>query len=541
MPGTGPISPYMKRALELARGVVGTTSPNPAVGAVLVKDGRVVGEGATQPPGGPHAEVVAIRDAGSEAVGAALFVTLEPCCVQGRTPPCTDAILEAGIREVLVAVGDPDPRANGRGIQTLRDAGVALRRGDGAEEARGHYEAYAHHRRTGRPFVIAKFAMSLDGKIAATSGDSRWVSSAATRAWAHAMRPTVDAILVGVDTVVVDDPQLTARPQGVWEGVPQPRRVVLDSRGRTPVTARVLQDQDLAATVVVTTSDAPPDWRSQIEGTGARVLELPSDNGLVALEPLLDTLGRDFGVVTLLVEGGGRVHGAFFDRRLVNKVHAVIAPMIIGGDAATAVAGRGAERMAEVLRLRDMTVERLGDDLLITGYPLGPRPAEAVVVRPAGSADLAGYAQLIADPLQRDGTESGLGLSFDRSTRGEGNVWVGVQDDAVVGGIALTYLDAGRPERVHGQDTATLEFLLVSVKWRDHGLAERLVEAAEASAAGRDFRWLTAAAGSAADPSVWSQEDWKRRGYRYYRRTTDGGVLVIKKLEPAVGLEGSRS
>ena len=185
----------------------------PRLGPFLVRGGEVVGEGATRPPGGAHAEVVAIERAGAAARGATLYVTLEPCCTQGRTPPCTDAILAAGIERVVVAMPDADPRVDGRAIAQLREAGLAVELGDGLTAARRHYEAYAHHRRTGRPFVTAKFAASLDGKIAATSGDSRWISSPETRAWSHVLRTQIDAILVGVSTVIVDDPELTARPK----------------------------------------------------------------------------------------------------------------------------------------------------------------------------------------------------------------------------------------------------------------------------------------------------------------------------------------
>ena len=212
----------MARAFRLARAALGTTSPNPAVGAVLELDGRVVGEGATQAPGGPHAEVVALRAAGGAARGATLYVTLEPCAHHGRTPPCSDAIIAAGVAAVVVATSDPDSQVDGRGLAQLRDAGIDVSLGDGATEGATHYEAYCHHRHTGRPFVIAKFAASLDGRIASTSGDSRWISGPETRAWAHRLRPTIDAILVGVETIIVDNPQLTARPAGAAGPVPQP-------------------------------------------------------------------------------------------------------------------------------------------------------------------------------------------------------------------------------------------------------------------------------------------------------------------------------
>jgi diaminohydroxyphosphoribosylaminopyrimidine deaminase/5-amino-6-(5-phosphoribosylamino)uracil reductase len=364
----------MKRALSLARQALGTVSPNPAVGAVLVKDGRVVGEGFTQPPGGPHAEVVAIRQAGEAARGAVLYVTLEPCCHHGRTPPCTQAVLAAGVREVHLSHLDPDPHVSGRGKAELESAGVTVFVGEGEEEARRINEAYIKHRTTGLPFVIAKFAASLDGKIAATSGDSRWVSGPESRRWAHRQRTMVDAIMVGVRTVLVDNPQLTARPEPgegarQADGEPrQPLRVVADSRGRTPAPARVLQGP--ARTLVATTDASSEPWRQQIHDAGAEVLVLPADpaSGRVELGELLRALGsRD--ILSLLVEGGGELLGSLFDLGLVDKVQAIVAPSIIGGqEAPAAVAGRGAYRMADALRLRDLTVERLGEDVLVTGY-----------------------------------------------------------------------------------------------------------------------------------------------------------------------------
>jgi diaminohydroxyphosphoribosylaminopyrimidine deaminase/5-amino-6-(5-phosphoribosylamino)uracil reductase len=369
----------VERALSLARQALGIASPNPAVGAVLVKDGRIVGEGFTQPPGGPHAEVMAIRQAGQAARGAALYVTLEPCCHYGLTPPCTEAILAAGVREVHLSHLDPDPKVNGRGKAELESVGVVVFVGEGEEEARRTNEAYLKHRTTGLPFVIAKFAASLDGKIAVTSGDSRWVSGPEARRWAHRQRTLVDAVMVGARTVLVDDPELTARPEAgegarQTDGEPrQPLRVVVDSRGRTPASARVLQGP--TRTLLATTDASSDAWRQQMRDTGAEVVVLPARRAggpasgeRVDLGQLLRHLGgRD--VLSLLVEGGGELLGAFFDLGLVDKMQAIIAPIIIGGqEAPTAVAGRGAYRMADALRLREVTVERLGEDLLVTGY-----------------------------------------------------------------------------------------------------------------------------------------------------------------------------
>ena len=371
---------FMARALALARETAGRTSPNPAVGAVVVKDGRIVSEGCYEGPGSPHAEAVALEIAGEEARGATLYVTLEPCCHRGRTPPCAEAIIQAGVAEVRFAHLDPDTRTSGRGQAQLEAAGISAIAGEGAAEARRINEAYLKHRTTGLPFVITKFAASLDGKIATAGGDARWVSGEPARAWVHRLRSTVDAIAVGVNTVLADNPQLTARPDGENRlAERQPLRVILDSNGRTPRGAKALACG--AKTLVATTEASPAAWRREIEETGAQVAVLPTDaEGRISLPELLEQLGQSNGleqlgrseVLTLLVEGGGILLGSFFDQGLVDKVHAVIAPVIIGGAAApTAVAGEGAARMANALRLREVTVEQLGEDILVTGYPPG--------------------------------------------------------------------------------------------------------------------------------------------------------------------------
>jgi len=356
----------MRLALAEARRALGRVSPNPAVGAVVVREGQAVARGRTQPPPGPHAEVVALARAGELARGATLYVTLEPCAHHGRTPPCTEAILRAGVAEVHMAMLDPDPRVCGRGKETLERAGVAVRLGEGEAEARRLLEAYVKHRTTGRPFVIAKFAASLDGRIAAASGDSRWVSGPQSLAWAHRLRTRMDAIAVGSGTVLVDDPHLTARPGGRLARH-QPLRVGLDSRGRIPLTARVLDRA--APTLVATTAASPEEWRQALTDRGVEVLLLPpQDGGRVDLAALLRELGRR-GVLSLLVEGGGELLGSFFDARLVDKVHAIVAPLVIGARGArAAVEGQGATVMAQALRLRQLSVRRLGDDILVTGY-----------------------------------------------------------------------------------------------------------------------------------------------------------------------------
>ena len=366
-------SDFMQRALDLARGALGATSPNPSVGAVVVKGDKIVGEGFTQPPPGDHAEIVALKQAGESARGAALYVTLEPCPHFGRTPPCAEAIIEAGIAEVHYAMADPDPNVDGGGRRKLEAAGIAVHAGEGEAEARRINEAFIKHRTKGMPFIIATFAASLDGRIAAASGDSRWVSGLEAREWAHDLRTKVDAVLVGSSTVVVDDPLLTARPGGK-DAERQPLRVVVDSRGRTPPMARVLGGP--GKTLIATVEGAPEPWSSSLRAAGAEVFELASEGERVDLTALLRELaGRD--VLSLLVEGGGVILGSFFDAGLVDKLHAVIAPIVVGAeDAPAAVAGRGAYRMADALRLRDITVDRLGEDLLVTGYPGYPEAKE---------------------------------------------------------------------------------------------------------------------------------------------------------------------
>ncbi len=355
----------MRRALALAASVEGTTSPNPHVGCVLVKDGRVVAEGATEPPPGRHAEAVALANAGDAARGADACVTLEPCSHTGRTPPCADALIAAGVARVIVAIADPDAKVAGSGIARLRDAGVQVETGDGEAGAARLLEAYIKHRTTGLPFIIAKFAATLDGKIAAASGDSRWVAGDAARAWAHEFRTKVDAIMCGVNNVLLDDPQLTARPGGAIAGK-QPLRVIADSRGRTPLTAKALGAG--GRTLIATTGASPAAWRDDIAARGAEVAVLPAgEDGRVDLRALVRMLGeRD--VLSLLAEGGGVLHGSLFAAALVDKVHAIIAPKIVGGSLYPAVAGEGAARMADAIALRDVETLSLGDDVAFIGY-----------------------------------------------------------------------------------------------------------------------------------------------------------------------------
>lgn len=357
---------YMRRALTLAESVQGSTSPNPWVGCVLVRDGAIVAQGATEPPPGRHAEAVALQVAGDAARGSTAYITLEPHNFHGRTPPCTAALIEAGVAGARIAMLDPNPQVSGNGIDELRRAGIDVEVGDGGAESARLLEAYLKHRRTGLPFVTAKFAATLDGKIAAASGDSRWVAGDEARVWAHAFRTKIDAIMCGVNNVLLDDPELTARPGGT-HAERQPLRIVADSRGRTPPSARVLGPG--GQTIIATTAAAPAGWRASIEARGGEAIVLPAgEDGRVDLAALLEALGAR-GVLSLLVEGGGVLHASFFARALVDKVHAIIAPKIVGGDAFPAVAGPGIERMADAILLRDVEILRLGQDVAFLGYP----------------------------------------------------------------------------------------------------------------------------------------------------------------------------
>ncbi len=362
----------LHQAIDLARQVLGSTSPNPAVGAVLVRDGRIVGRGATQPPGQAHAEVVALAEAREGSIGATLYVTLEPCCNWGRTPPCTRAIIEAGVSEVVVATPDPNPAVSGRGIAELREAGVVvslLDDGSPEEEAcRELYEGFDKHIKTGLPFVTVKFAMSLDGKIATRTGDSKWVTGPEARGLVQRMRRETDAVMVGIKTVLADDPALTARDNSGRPLARQPLRVALDSHCRMPVESQLLHQP--GKVIVYTTAAAPLESISGLESTGAEVITLEATSvGQVCPERALADLGRR-GVVNLLVEGGGLTLGSLFDAGLVDKVHSFVAPVIIGGlGAASPVEGSGAESMAHAMRLDRTSIRQIGPDWLMTGYP----------------------------------------------------------------------------------------------------------------------------------------------------------------------------
>ncbi len=358
----------MAYSLSMAELALGYTSPNPAVGAVLVHDGVVVGLGHTQQPGLAHAEVMAINQAGEMAKGATMYVTLEPCCHHGKTPPCTDAIISAGISEVHIAVADPNPQVCGKGIQMLEAAGIKTVVGEYEQKAKEVNEGYFKYIKTGSPFVIAKFAMSLDGKIATRMGDSKWITGDEARNYAHGQRHIVDAVMVGANTVLADDPQLTARGYSGKGGRAklQPLRVIVDGKGRVPTTARIFSEP--GRTLVAVADCYLSDDMRKLPRESAEYVALNSTDGIIDIAELLKILGQR-QITTIMVEGGSKLLGYLFDHNLVDKVLAFIAPIIIGGDEAkTAVGGAGVDRVRDALQLKDVRIDRFEDEILISGY-----------------------------------------------------------------------------------------------------------------------------------------------------------------------------
>ena len=367
-------SDYMRLALRLARRGYGTTSPNPMVGAVLVKGGKIIGRGWHRRAGGPHAEIQALCDAqmrGHKVKGATLYVTLEPCSTRGRTPPCTAAILAAGIRRVVVGAVDPNPRHRGRAFDILQRAGITVTQGVMAEECARLNEAFSHWIVHRLPLVTVKAGMTLDGKIATAAGESRWITGEKARAYGMKLRQGADAILVGINTVLADDPSLTIRRGGAGvRGLSavvrghELRRIVLDARGRTPLEANVASDEYVAWTTVVVNESAPK-RRVAALAQRVRVLVAPGVGSKINLRWLLKKLGSE-NINSLLVEGGGEVNASFLMQGLAQRVAFFYAPMILGGrDSRRAVAGEGARTLAESLKLSELEWRRLGPDWLL--------------------------------------------------------------------------------------------------------------------------------------------------------------------------------
>jgi diaminohydroxyphosphoribosylaminopyrimidine deaminase / 5-amino-6-(5-phosphoribosylamino)uracil reductase len=361
---------HLARAIELAGRGLGAVKPNPVVGAVVARDGEVLGEGWHEKYGSVHAEVNAIEACGLEDLsGATLYVSLEPCCHEGKTPPCTDAILAAGIRRVVVASDDPTEKASGRGLGILRDEGVeiVLAGGELAASARLLNQAFRKHARVGRPWVLFKSAMTLDGKVATRTGDSKWISGEASRELAHQWRASVDAVVVGIGTALADDPQLTARPAGLpAESAEQPRRVVFDSLARLPPSSQlVAAAAEIPLTLVVSRAAARADTDA-LEAAGVQVLLATGENEPARVRGALDQLGV-MGVNSVLLEGGPHLAGAFLDAGEIDEIRLFLAPLLLGGSAARdPLEGEGVAHISDALRALSFDCESVGEDLLIS-------------------------------------------------------------------------------------------------------------------------------------------------------------------------------
>jgi diaminohydroxyphosphoribosylaminopyrimidine deaminase/5-amino-6-(5-phosphoribosylamino)uracil reductase len=365
----------MRRAVALAATARRRAAPNPWVGCVIVRDGVVVGEGATDAPGGPHAEVTALRAAADRARGATAYTTLEPCAHHGRTPPCTDALVAAGVARVVVALVDPDPLVAGRGIAQLQEHGITVDVGIGADAAGRELAPYLVHRSQGRSFTVVKTATSLDGRIATRDGSSRWITGAEARADGHRLRAESQAVVVGAGTAIADHPRLTAR-DGELPVVRQPLRVVLDARGRVPATGPLF-DTEVAPTLVVTTAAAPAAVHDAWLAAGAKVVVVaPSPTGLgVDLAAALRVLAG-LGVVQALVEAGGQLAAALVDAGLADRIVAYVAPLLLGRDGRPAFDFAGPARIADAARFELVDATRLGPDMRLDYEPAhyGARP-----------------------------------------------------------------------------------------------------------------------------------------------------------------------
>ena len=353
---------FMREALRIAHNAEGRTSPNPLVGAVVVRDGKIIAEGWHRQAGTPHAEIHALNMAGNLAKGSTLYVTLEPCSHFGRTPPCAQAIVNAGIKKVVAAMSDPNPKVAGRGFEILRAAGVEVEVGLLEDEARKLNEVFIKWVTKNLPFITLKFACSLDGKIATSTGESQWISCEASRKFTHHLRDINDAILVGVGTILKDNPSLTTR---LVEGK-NPVRVIVDSNARTPLDSKVVTDKS-ARTIIATTSNAPPEKISALKNLGVEII-FAGDGERVDLKILMRTLAER-EITSVLVEGGGTIHFSMLKENLVDKIFAFVAPKIIGGkNSLTAVEGVGFEKLSDAVNLKNFTAEKLGEDILISGY-----------------------------------------------------------------------------------------------------------------------------------------------------------------------------
>ena len=353
---------FMREALRIAKNAEGRTSPNPLVGAVVVKDGKIIAEGWHRQAGTPHAEVHALNMAGELAKGATLYVTLEPCSHFGRTPPCVNKIIDSGIKRVVAAMKDPNPKVSGRGFEILKNAGIDVEIGVLEAESRALNAVFLKFITKKLPFVTLKFASSLDGKIATFSGESQWISCAESRKYAHHLRDINDAILVGIGTVLADNPSLTTR---LVEGK-NPVRVIVDSNARIPLDSKVVTDKS-ARTIIAVTENAPAEKISKLKARDAEIIFCGGEKR-VDLKILMEKLA-ELEITSVLVEGGGTIHFAMLKSGLADKILAFIAPKIIGGaKSLTSVEGLGFEKLAEAVDLSNFTAEKIGEDFLLSGY-----------------------------------------------------------------------------------------------------------------------------------------------------------------------------
>lgn len=347
---------FMDEALKLAAKGTGWTNPNPMVGAVIVKNGKIIGRGYHRQAGSAHAEIEALASAGGNARGATLYVNLEPCAHFGKTPPCVEAIINAGIKRVVCSGIDPNPQVQGRGVARLKQFRISVSVGVRRAEARSLNEAFFIFHEKNRPFVALKCAMSLDGKLATRTGDSKWITSEKARAFARGLRGTYQAIIVGVNTVIEDNPHLGARTKGRKD----PVRVIVDSRLRIPHNARVLRDTNV---IIATTSSAPSIKIRNLENRGIRVLTFKGAH--VSILKLLAEL-REMEIISVFVEGGGEILGSFIDAKMADKAYIFCAPILVGGVGAHSIGGTGVQKIARALRFKEMSVKSLGSDILIT-------------------------------------------------------------------------------------------------------------------------------------------------------------------------------
>jgi len=357
---------FIKMAIRLAAKGTGFVSPNPLVGAVVVKNGEVIGKGFHERFGGPHAEVNALKNAGGESKGATLYVTLEPCNHYGKTPPCTKAILDAGVKRVVIGMMDPNPDVKGGGAKVLEEHGLEVTCGVLEEECKKQNEIFLKYVSEKTPFVIAKVAATLDGKIATAGGDSKWITSKKSRNFGHRLRQQVSAILVGVKTVLADDPMLTVRIKGVKPC--HPARFVFDFYGKTPVGSKLVKTAKEVPTYLVVNDETDNERVEESRRAGVYVWRMPGRGGWIDPVAFITGLCAE-GFDSLLVEGGAAIHGSFFDAGLVDKIYFFFAPKILGGrDSRPMIGGLGFAKMSDALKLRDMKIKKLGEDFLVTGY-----------------------------------------------------------------------------------------------------------------------------------------------------------------------------